>query len=569
MLKNLFLLITIFSCTTLFAQTWDGGGSSSSWDDPLNWSTDTIPAEGATVIFPYGTDANISGSAPNAIRRIVFDTSTIITLDLDLNFGGPGTAVHNMIFNESASVTLGGTTEMRTFNFVSATNRNGMLINSNGVNITISEQATLNMDSCSNAMRMSKLDATFVNNGTLNLMNYTTHGINVFRGTFTNNGTITIGVGIEDGDPTSDGINIAEEGVFDNSAEGNITITKPLDDGIEVLGIFNNAGIISATSKDDAIATNAGFSIGTAEMTGTINNMASGVINADGGIGDQSRVVRVDTLGVLNNAGAMNVTNGIGGQALLNYGALTNEACARIDMIECRILNNNTGVLINNGLINSSWTAAGINHGATDGSALNNAFYRYTNPNVPFTGGTAESTDNGQNASANIVVDAENSCTVTDIGIDVPYTWYADMAGTIEVGTNDENGLLVFNDDVFAVSGTQTLYTCFGEEVQLEVQNVLGECALTVGVDLVQLTDVFTLMPNPTQTFTTIKFGTDYISNEKSIEVYNSVGQLVHAVNLTNVENYILNTNNLAVGIYTVNLQTEKGMQIERLVIQK
>ena len=129
--------------------------------------------------------------------------------------------------------------------------------------------------------------------------------------------------------------------------------------------------------------------------------------------------------------------------------------------------------------------------------------------------------------------------------------------------------MLVLNDNIFDQLGTQTLYTCFGEAVQLNIENVSGSCSLVSGVDFVQLTDVFTIMPNPAQAFTQIKFGDEYIAKEKSIEVYNAVGQLVHTANLNNVDNYILHTSDLATGVYTVNLQTEKGMQIERLVIQK
>jgi len=203
--------------------------------------------------------------------------------------------------------------------------------------------------------------------------------------------------------------------------------------------------------------------------------------------------------------------------------------------------------------------------------AINNAFYSYANVNSDFAGGPVEGIDNGQNSSEGIVADAANSCTVTDIGIDVPYTWYTDLSGTVEAGTNDANGLLALNDDIFPQNGNYTLYTCFREAVQLNVQNVFGDCALVniVGVDFVELTDAFTLMPNPAQSFTQIKFGNEYITKEKTIEVYNAVGQLVQSAEVINTDQYILHTSNLAAGIYTINLQTEKGMQIERLIIQK
>ena len=569
MLKNLLLLLSIFTCTSLSAQNWDGGGDATSWNDSLNWSNDTIPLPGATVTFPYNTSAIVTGTAPNAIRRIIFDTLTTVTLDLDLDFEIAGSPVHVINVKKDANVTFGGTTDMRTFNLETGIGRNAFLMSGVATEVTVTEQATLNINTCQNAIRSNKDDASFVNNGTINIVNYIEHGINIIKGTFDNNGTITIGTGMEDGDPTSDGINIDNNGTFNNNANGTITVTQPLDNGVEILGVFNNAGTLSTIAKDDAIADNGGVIVGSTNTEGMLNNLASGIINTDGGIGEACRSFSVRGSGIFNNTGNLNVSGGNLGQSFFNLGTVTNEICAHINLIECRLDNNNAGMVTNNGLITSSYTAAGVSHGAEDGFAINNAFYGYTNGNSDFTGGTVEGTDNGQKTGDGIVVDAANSCTVTDIGIDVPYTWYTDLSGTFEAGTNDANGLLNFNDDVFPISGTQTLYTCYGEEVQLVVENVLGECAVLVGVDFIPLTDAFTLMPNPAQSFTQIKFGDEYIADEKTIEVYNTVGQLVQTVNLDGADSYTLQTNNLTAGFYTVNLQTEKGMQIERLIIQK
>ena len=569
MLKNLLLLLTIFTFTSLSAQSWDGGGDNTSWDDAANWSTDTIPEVGATAIFPDGISVNVTGSAPNAIRRIIFDTLSTVTLDLDLDFEITGNPVHAITLQKDANITFGGTTDMRTFNIVPGIGRNAFNLTGQGITLTVSEQATLSIDTCQNAARINKADAAVINNGTLNIVNYVEHGINLQRGMVTNNGTIDIGTGIVDGDPTSDGINIATDGALDNNVDGTITVTQALDDGVEVLGVFNNAGTVSTVAHDDATGNHTALVVGSNNVAGIMNNLVGGTINTDGGIGDASRTLTIQAMGAFNNAGNINVSGGNLGQAFSNKGTLTNEICARIDLIECRILNSTTGMLTNNGLISSSYTAAGVNHTAVDGSAQNNAFYGYANENSDFTGGTEVSVDNGQNSSNSIIVEAANTCTVADIGIDAVYTWYTDLAGTVLAGTNDVNGMLTFNDDIFAESGTQTLYTCFGEAVQLSVENVSGACALINGLDFIQLTNVFTLMPNPAQAYTQIAFGDEYIGAEKTIEVYNAVGQLVQSANLNGADSYILHTNDLATGIYTVNLQTENGMQIERLIVQK
>ena len=50
-------------------------------------------------------------------------------------------------------------------------------------------------------------------------------------------------------------------------------------------------------------------------------------------------------------------------------------------------------------------------------------------------------------------------------------------------------------------------------------KNVSGDCALVNGLDFIQLTDVFTLTPNPASAYTQIKFGDKYIAEEKYIEI--------------------------------------------------
>ena len=60
MLKNLLLLLTIFICTSLSAQVWDGDGDGTSWEDAANWVGDVAPGEGASVTFPDETTATIT-----------------------------------------------------------------------------------------------------------------------------------------------------------------------------------------------------------------------------------------------------------------------------------------------------------------------------------------------------------------------------------------------------------------------------------------------------------------------------------------------------------------------------
>jgi hypothetical protein len=54
-------LMFLFSLSSSYSQTWDGGGDGVNWSSANNWSTNTLPAAGGAVIIPNGFNVTVDG----------------------------------------------------------------------------------------------------------------------------------------------------------------------------------------------------------------------------------------------------------------------------------------------------------------------------------------------------------------------------------------------------------------------------------------------------------------------------------------------------------------------------
>lgn len=87
-------------------RTWDGGGANNLWNNPLNWSADTLPVAGDTVIFD-GT------SSKNADINVAV---TVAIVQVNAGYGGTITQLPGVNFTVTSSYTqsagsfVGGTT---------------------------------------------------------------------------------------------------------------------------------------------------------------------------------------------------------------------------------------------------------------------------------------------------------------------------------------------------------------------------------------------------------------------------------------------------------------------------
>lgn len=686
-----FTLLFVSCCLgfALNAQIWDGGGDGHSWNDAMNWDNDMVP--GATDLVEISLNVTIDGTAPNGIGRLkTGGGNKTVTLDLDLAVGDGVVAEHGIIIGNKTSLIIaaGRTITVNTPNdkdAIAVFNNVSDLVDR--AELIIESGATLNIGTCDDGLNMASTNGAFqlTNNGTINITGADNNGFNFQDGFFNNNGTVTINSPL-----ASKGIRyeIDSDSLVNN---GIITITNVSDDAIELnAAAFINNGIINLTVVSSATASNNGLFVNDG---GVFMNNSTGILNADGGTSTNARAIVVAVNGTLNNAGTITTTGGNVGSAFrLDGGVTTNMPCGKIDCAGGTRINANGGTFINNGLLKSSHVGSGVFLGsASTATVTNNAFFAYENSNQFATGTVGTIIDNGANVRTDtLTVDALLSCSIADLGIDVAYDLYTDVANTNLVGTNDAAGAVTFGTGVFAAGGTQNLYTCYGSEFMIEVLNVSGDCATVIPtIDSVNITfrvntnkvgftvdpagiflagggnfgapgdnpmtdadndgifeitvrkpkgfgsfytftngncpnysckedlsgqpcgdpnnfndrtlppvysdtilstcygecdgdgscpinttrlindeTMFSVAPTLVNDYTLITFGETIMNTQKSIRLFNAVGQNVLTETIENTSTYRLNTNDLPSGLYFINIQTADKMATKRIIVQ-
>lgn len=399
--------------------TWDAGGNGTSWEDAANWDSDKVPPAGALVNF-NGT-ATVSGTATNSPAQIKVKSGEI-TLNLDLSIGGD--TIQSLVLLANTQVTIG---DNRTINFAPDVAEHSINIGGAAENaqLIIGNGAVLNLQQGKNGINQVNPSAIITNNGTINISAGISLGMRL-SGNLTNNGIINVA------ENTPKSI-IVNGGTLANT--GTITATKPGDDGIDIFGggSVTNSGILNVIAKNGASGSNNGVSIGSAETTGTLTNMASGVIIASGGVDSTSRAIFVQAMGVLSNHGSITLSGGNASSRLYTAGSTTNQIGGVIDATDGKI-NVNTGTLSNYGLIKSvRASGSGISTGAGT-TVFNFGFFDYANNNN-FASGQGTIEDKGANVNATI--DARGSCTA-DIA-EAAYEWFD---GTTSLGLATSEGFL-------------------------------------------------------------------------------------------------------------------------------
>lgn len=446
MKKHLLLVFALFFTSMLSAQTWDGGGDGTSWDDPLNWSTDAVPA--SDVVVTIGGTVTITGAVPDIPRRLTLAAGSNVTLNLDMSVGNGVGDDHCISLASGTTLTLASG---KTLTLNTTTTKNGVFAAAanSGIALNISSGATFVVQQASNGIRFAGSSSTISNDGTIQM------------------GALV----------ASKGIYLAAGNTFNNG--GTITIDKPADDGIETLGTFNNSATINVTAKDAAVSGNNGILV----SGGTFVNQSGGVINANGGLSTAARIVVVSAAATLDNFGIMTCFNGNNDIILRNDGGtINNHVCAVIELTTGRLNNaagtfNNYGYLYNGSTTNTIFSPA-------PAAANNYGFYHLGFGNWP----SAATNDRGINVSGgSITYDAFGGCTIDvnggkpgDVGL---FDWYY---GATLIGTNTADGFLTFNSNAFPnEAGPHVITTqCTGYAARFTV-NLINICAPIVPVEMV------------------------------------------------------------------------------------
>lgn len=190
-------IVTLIVINLSFAQTitWDGntvaGGDGLTWEDPLNWDTNTLPKEGDIVIV--SSDSVIVSSKVN-ISRLDLQANAILVQQSPL----PDEPVFNIIDGLGNGVIIDGGAKLyiEGIFYINNVSNNGILIEANG-SLLPSNTAKLDIQNTLEDGIQSISGATFINNGNILIQDYDGNGMNI-TGTsvgvtpFYNTGDITI-----------------------------------------------------------------------------------------------------------------------------------------------------------------------------------------------------------------------------------------------------------------------------------------------------------------------------------------------------------------------------------------
>lgn len=516
MIRHILLLITM-TPFVLHAQTWDGGGDGTSWQDSLNWEGDQIPQQDSAVTFNAST-ANIivTGYAPNRPKRLdIFGTYEVI-LNMDSLTVGDGILVdHSINMNDFASlIILNGT-----YNINPSPNRNGFsfFASTDSADIIIEDNAFVNINGAQVGVNISSASSMFTNNGTLIITGAKQDGIRVADSSaiFYNNGPLTIDLATSDGIENSgvfvstyditinaakqiginnkasgsftnsrqqiiinaggvsvDGIN--NEGTFVNDFEGVIYVSIPTDDCIETLGkTFTNKGTINIIMKEDATTGQNGLAVGSASKTGSFINLSHNSLNIISPDLTSARLIAVATGSNMQNQGSISLEDSASSASIIyTNGVITNGLGGKIDLGSKGRMNvASNGSFTNYGLLTTGRTTAGIIKSDATSTVTNYAYYDYGVQSDFSTGASGTETDLGidlQNPNE-VLIDAGDSCTIDIAEASYQFLFLGDSLGM----TTTSGTLIIPDSSIFG--DTAVLVNANFPEVKIKVINYCAQ----------------------------------------------------------------------------------------------
>ncbi|MCH2045397.1 MAG: T9SS type A sorting domain-containing protein [Saprospiraceae bacterium] len=178
--------------------------------------------------------------------------------------------------------------------------------------------------------------------------------------------------------------------------------------------------------------------------------------------------------------------------------------------------------------------------------------------------------------------DALDVAVSTDCGATWTSVWNKAGSDLSTVGTNSGGFFPVAGDwvadtvDLAAyASASEVLVrfrgtSAYGNNLFVDDVN-LSEAAVSTNVEVAQATTEARIMPNPVSDVMNLEISVSD-NTEASIEIYNAIGQRVKSVantTLSGTNVFTVNTSDLAVGVYNVNIITEEGMTTKRFTVQR
>ena len=285
----LFILCVFFTHTSLVAQKWDGGGDGTSWEDPMNWDGDAVPALGAKVKL---IDATITGTVPFPPAQVKVLKNKTVVLDLDMIIGDGITEEHALILAEGANLTLGTPGNNRAFSLNPAPNKQGMGIFGGSVNAsyTIAESTIVSITQANLGVNVGNESSSLTNNGTLSINAVPSTAMKM-AGTFTNNGLFTI--------PNVEKNGIVLTGNLFNGETGSLALISQNDTStlikVDTFAVFENRNDVTLSGAKDTASI---------VIKGMFNNMKDAYLTVAGG------GIKVADIGTFTNTGLVTMDDG-------------------------------------------------------------------------------------------------------------------------------------------------------------------------------------------------------------------------------------------------------------------
>ena len=380
-LKLTFTLTLLLSINLVFGAniTFTGAGDGTSWNDPANWNTGTVPG--------INDDANIGGTffvlltgTPGNVQSLnIFDDA-----QLNIDFGNSLLVSNGGILLEDNAfiANLGNLTVFDAPNSGIFIEENSGMFSLGIIQIIFPDGNGISMRDFSEFTNQGLLSITdgdadglnmddesyFINiggSGIIQMTDIEDEGINMDDDTeFINDGSIQI-----DGIDGNDGICIDDSGSYFQNA-GNISIQNVIDEGegIELDdGEFLNlpSGIISLNAVTGDVLR--------VESGGEFTNLGSLFINATGTT-DDDNAVEIESDATLSNENLINISvessaNPDAIELESNSSVLNNTECGVINILSSFQIENN-GTIDNDGRIATVFGGVNTNDGTFNNNGL-------------------------------------------------------------------------------------------------------------------------------------------------------------------------------------------------------
>jgi len=385
--RTLLTLTTLTVATSLMAAdiNWTGAGGNTSWHDPANWDTGTVPTN-ADVVFLDDDDYVVITEAAEAFNLRMNNGATLSIFPMgQLSFSSSTKSMADIIIMED------GTSLLNSGMISITADTEGNNIDANGSSF-INNNGSMTLSQSDEESIFLYEGAYLDNSGQLTILDSNEDGVDMediaaiySNGTITVKNTLIEGLDMDDGSEFINDGTLRFENIDDNDA-------IDMDDSGSYFENNGNLEIVGVTNRGEGIEVDDGFFIntetGSITLTGVtgdgiyvqddgefINLGYLSVSTASGESSDNSIELECD--GFFYNEGLLEITNNGATDAIeleCSSSLFVNESCGEIYILSnSKIDIQSTGEFINEGILSTAFTGTNTNFGTFDNAGIINS----------------------------------------------------------------------------------------------------------------------------------------------------------------------------------------------------